>query len=151
MPPKIHALTEKQPSRLPSSISRLPPAGFATRILIVDQDRQLGVTLSFMLATRRYEEVRSVRSARRALTVAEQFVPDIIFLEFELPEGGGMPVARLLARDARGRRPRIIALTKHPEEPNYAEARAAGFERLLVKPILHEELDKIMGATKNAA
>lgn len=136
---------------LSSSNSRLPAAGFATRILIVDQDRQLGVTLSFMLATRRYEEVRSVKSGKRALAVAGQFLPDIIFLELELPEGGGMPVARRLARDVRGRRPRIIALTKHSEDPNYAEARAAGFERLLVKPILHEELDKIMGIAKNAA
>jgi CheY-like chemotaxis protein len=145
-PPKIEAQTAEQKGRLPPLISRLPAAGFATRILIVDDDRQLGVTLSFMLATRRYEEIRSVRSARRALAVAEQFLPDIVFVDLDLPDGGGIAVARMLTRDTRRRRPRFIGLTKHPDDPNYDKARAAGFERLLVKPVSHAELDKILGS-----
>ncbi len=150
-PPKIQVETAEQKSRLPPSISRVPAAGFATRILIVDQDRQLGVTLSFMLATRRYEEVRSVRSAGRALAVATQFLPDIVFVDLDLPDGGGIPVARMLTRDTRGRRPRLIALTKHADDPNYDKARAAGFERLLVKPVPNAELDKILGISKTTA
>ena len=146
--PKIHPQAADPKNRLPSSISRLPAPAFETRILIVDQDRQLGVTLSFMLATRRFDEVRSVRSARRAMAVAEQFLPDIVFLDLDLPDGGGIPVARLLTRDVRRRRPRLIALTNQSDHPDYDKARAAGFERALVKPILHEELDKILGISK---
>ena len=85
------------------------------------------------------------------MAVAEQFLPDIVFLELELPDGGGIPVARQLARDAHKRRPRLIALTKQPDDPMYDKARAAGFERLLVKPVLNEELDKILGVSQNAA
>ena len=132
---------------LPSQIRPLQ-AETLTRILIVDQDRQIGMALGFMLATRRFDEVRAVRSAKRAMAVAEQFQPDIVFLDLELPEGGGIPVAQHLVRDARKRRPRLIALTKHSEDPMYAKARAAGFERLLLKPVSHQELDRILGISE---
>jgi len=104
-----------------------------------------------MLATRRYEEVRAVRSTGRALAIAEQFLPDLVFIDLDLPDDGAIAVARLLTRDTRRRRPRLIALTKHADDPNYNEARAAGFERLLVKPVAHDELDKILGIAKAAA
>ena len=149
--PKLHPQSSDPKSRLPSSISRPPAPGWETRILIVDQDRQIGVALSFMLATRQFDEVRSVRSAKRAMGIAEQFLPDIVFLDLDLPDGGAIPLARLLVRDARKRRPRLIALTNHSADPNQDRARAAGFERLLMKPVSHEELDRILGSSKTAA
>jgi len=143
-------LPAEQKGRLASAaVLRLPELESTTRILIVDQDRQLGVTLSFMLATRRFDEVRAVRSARRAVAVAEQFQPKMVFLDLELPDGG-FPLARQLIRDACKRRPRLIALTKISEDSMVAKARAAGFERLLVKPVSHEELDTILGLSQAA-
>lgn len=150
--PRIHPQVTATKSRLPSAISRLPAATAEVRILIVDQDRQVGVTLSFMLATRQFDEVRSVRSAKRAMSIAEQFLPDIVFLDLDLPEGGAIALGRLLARDARSRRrPRLIGLSNHSAGPHYDKARAAGFERLLVKPVAHEALDEILGIRKTAA
>lgn len=151
LPSKIDPLHAEQKSRLSSTtVKRTALAAQATRILIVDQDRQLGVTLSFMLATRRFDEVRAVRSARRAMAVAERFLPEIVFLDLLLPDGGGIQIGRQLVRGARKSRPRLIALTKHPDDPMYQEARAAGFERLLVKPVSHDELDRILGISKTA-
>ena len=121
-----------------------------THILIVDPDRQVGVSLSFMLSARSYEEVRAVRSARRALAITEQFRPEIIFLDLEMPEGGGITVAQQLTRSASNRRPRLIALTMSAEHPLRQEARAAGFERVVMKPVSHEELDKILGISRAA-
>lgn len=150
--PKLLLRTVDQKSRLPAPIPRLPAPGWETRILIVDQDRQLGVTLSFMLATRQFDDVRSVRSAKRAMGIAEQFLPDMIFLDLDLPDEGAIPLGQLLARNVRSkRRPRLIGLTNHSEDPNCDKARAAGFERLLKKPVSHEELDKILGISKTAA
>jgi CheY-like chemotaxis protein len=149
--PKTHAYTAHEKRRLPLSISQLPAPGFTTRILIVDPDRQVGVTLSFMLATRRYDEVRSVRSARRALAVAEHFLPDLVFLDLDLPDDGAIPIVRQLTRDAHRRRPRFIGLTTNATDRDLAKTRAAGFERQLVKPISHEELDKVLAVGKAAA
>lgn len=135
-------------SRLASaSIVRFSNVGSATRILIVDQDRQVGVALSFMLATRQFEEVRAVRSPKRALAVAGQFQPELVFLDLELP-GGGIAMARQIIREAGKRRTRLIALSRQVADPTYEQARSAGFEQLLVKPVAHEELDKILGISR---
>lgn len=151
LPSKTSLRTDLK-SRLAAAVIRLPEAGSATRILIIDQDRKLGVTLSFMLAARRFDEVRAVRSARRAVAVAEQFQPEIVFLDVELPDGGGIPLARqLVARDARKPRPRLIALTKNAVDAAYDQLRAAGFERLLLKPVSQDDLDRIMGISRTAA
>lgn len=137
---------QPQKTRLASAtVTRSPAPGFATRFLIVDQDRQVGVTLSFMLAARRYDDVRAVRSAGRAIAVAEQFRPEIIFLDLELPDDGTMALARKLAHEARRPRPRLFALASDAEPAMRDKARGAGFERCLVKPVSHEELDKILG------
>ncbi len=137
-----------QPQKLrlaSAAISRVPATAFSTRILIVDQDRQVGVTLSFMLSARNFDEVRAVRSAGRAMSISEQFRPEIIFLDLELPDDGTMAVARTLARDTRRPRPRLLALTGGSEATMRDKLRAAGFERCLEKPVSHEELDKVLG------
>jgi CheY-like chemotaxis protein len=133
-----------------AAVMRTHAVGGATRILIVDQDRQVGVSLSFMLSARQYDDVRVVRSARRAVSITDQFRPELVFLELDLPEEGGIGVARQLARNTRNPRPRLIALTMQAEHPLRQEARAAGFERFLVKPVLHEDLDKILGINRTA-
>jgi CheY-like chemotaxis protein len=137
---------QPQKSRLASAaITKTPAAGYSTRILIVDQDRQVGVTLSFMLSTRSYDEVRVVRSAGRAMAITEQFRPEIIFLDLELPDDGTMAVARALTRDTRRPRPRLFALASGSEATIRDKLRAAGFERCLEKPVSHQELDKVLG------
>jgi CheY-like chemotaxis protein len=113
-------------------------------ILLVDHDRRIGVALTFMLASRGYTEVRAVRSAARALAIAEQFRPSIVFLDLELPDVGSLVVAQELRRAARQRPLRLIALTTDPEHPLREQARLAGFERFLMKPVSQEELDKIL-------
>jgi CheY-like chemotaxis protein len=115
-----------------------------TPILIIDNDRLTGRSLALMLAAVGYEEIRSVRSAARALTVAEVFRPTLVFLDIELPEPGGYDLAARLQRSPRARAMRLIALTSNVEHGTREEARVAGFERFLVKPVAQIELDKIL-------
>lgn len=122
-----------------------------TRILIVEQDRLVGVALSFMLSARRFDQVRCVRSAARAAAIAEQFQPEIAFLDLELLPDGGFALARQLVRTARFRQPRLIALTKLTGPPAHEAIRAAGFERILAKPVSPCELDDVLGADRMRA
>jgi CheY-like chemotaxis protein len=128
-----------------------PGTTSATRILVVDQDRRVGVALNFMLAARGFDEVRVVRSAARAFAIAELFKPDLVFLDVELPDLASVTVAQQLRRDARQRGLRLIALTRHAEHDMREEARVAGFERFLTKPVAQEELDKILGNAGSAS
>lgn len=83
--------------------------------------------------------------------MAEHFLPDLVFLDLDLPDGGGFQLARELTRDAHRRRPRFIGLTNHAIVPGVDKSRTAGFERLLVKPVSHEDLDRILAVGKAAA
>jgi DNA-binding response OmpR family regulator len=120
------------------------PVESSTRILIVDQDRGVATSLATLLSARGYEEIRAVRSARRAMTLALQFNPGLVFLDIELPDDGALEVAASLRKGARQHALRLIALTSSPEHEKRDEARIAGFERFLVKPLSPIELDKIL-------
>jgi CheY-like chemotaxis protein len=120
------------------------PVEVSTPILIVDNDRGIGTALTFMLAARGYDEVRAVRSARRAVALAETYRPSLVFLDLELPDEGALEVADQLRRGSQTRTLRLIALTSDAEHENRETERLAGFERYLVKPPSQSELDKVL-------
>lgn len=122
-----------------------------TPILIVDGDRSVGVSLAFMLGVAGYEDVRAVRSAARAVAIADKYHPAIVFLEIELGSGDGYELANQLRRNAKQRAIRLIALTTDSEHPEREAARNAGFERFLVKPATQVELDKCLGKLPGSA
>jgi CheY-like chemotaxis protein len=115
-----------------------------TRILIVDKDRAVGKALTDMLYATGFDDVRSVLSAPRAITVADGFRPGIVFLDVELPGMDAYDLARQLLKQARQNAMRVIALTGSIDHPGREEARGAGFERYLVKPVAQVELDKVL-------
>ena len=131
-----------------------PPHGTVlpdTHILIVDNDRRVALSLSFMLSARGFREVRAVRSPARAIAVAEKFHPGIVFLDIELPGLAGLDLANRLLHGARQHPMRLIALTTGIEHPKREDARVAGFERYMVKPLAQGELDKVLRVSANTA
>ena len=127
------------------------PVDTATRILIVDHDRRVSASLAFMLTARGYDEVKAVRSAARALVLAESFRPAIVFLDIEMPEAASLDLAVQLRRRANQHSIRLIALTTTVEHGPREEARDAGFERYFVKPLTQVELDKVLRRPADAA
>jgi len=119
------------------------PAELRTRILIVADERLTGRHLARMLTAMGYEGVRAVSSASRALTLAQQYEPAIIFLDVALREDS-YELARALHRQAGKDAPRLIALTRSIEHSTRELARSAGFERWLVTPVAQNELDALL-------
>ena len=118
---------------------RAPP-----RVLIVDDDVELAQSLSRMLESVGRYETRMVHSAADAVAAAVDFPPAIVFLDIELPDMSGYEVAKLLHQHAHLRATRLIALTESIEHPAREDARAAGFERYLVKPVTAIKLQKVL-------
>ena len=85
-----------------------------------------------------------VHSAADAVAAAVEFPPAIVFLDIELPDMSGYEVATILHQHAQLRATRLIALTDNIEHPGREDARAAGFERYLVKPVTAIELQKVL-------
>ena len=114
------------------------------RVLIVDDDVELAQSLSRMLESVGRYETRMVHSAADAVAAAVKFPPAIVFLDIELPDMSGYEVAKLLHQHAHLQATRLIALTESIEHPAREDARAAGFERYLVKPVTAIELQKVL-------
>ena len=114
------------------------------RVLIVDDDVELAQSLSRMLDSVGRYETRMVHSAADAVAAAVEFPPAIVFLDIELPDMSGYEVAKLLHQHAHLQATRLIALTESIEHPAREDARAAGFERYLVKPVTAIELQKVL-------
>jgi len=151
------------PVKMPPSVPRLmthrdqrgsrpeKQAAADTRFLIIDDDRKVGMSLSFMLETRGYPEVRAVRSPARAESVFGSFQPGVVFLDLDLPNSSSLQLAEQMKRIARLRKFRLIALTNDVEHAMREEARVAGFERYLVKPVTQEAVDKLLSIPSDAS
>jgi two-component system CheB/CheR fusion protein len=79
-------------------------------------------------------DVTEVASGEDTLDAVLATSPDAVVLDVGLPGISGLEVARRLRRDARLAGIPLIALTGHGTETDAAAARAAGFDRHLVKP-----------------
>ena len=123
------------------------PATNSTHILIVDDDRETGRSLALMLAATGYDEIRTVRSAARAMSIAATFHPAIAFLGRTEAEDSGQALAHDLQKHSRPHGVRVIGLTDSAEHPPRDVARAAGLERYLTKPVTQIELDKALRKT----
>ena len=130
---------------------RDPPVERTTRILIIEHDRRISTALTFMLSARGYDEVRAVRSAARAIAIAEKFCPGIVFLDIERPDSESLDLAAQLFRRVNRSALRLIALTTSLEHGPQQTARPADFERYLVKPLSQMELDKVLRLPSEAA
>jgi PAS domain S-box-containing protein len=115
------------------------PAGFlpGVEILIVDDDGDVRDLLSVLMESRG-AGVRSVASARDALTAMEARLPHVLLADIGMPDEDGYSlVRRLRARELEtGRRPlAAIAVTAYAAPSDRDKALAAGFDWHVVKPI----------------
>ena len=104
------------------------------RILVVEDNEDAAESLRLLLASAGHE-VRVAASGPRALGIAAGWVPDIVVCDIGLPEMDGYALCRSL-RD----RPaldgcRLIALTGYGRREDVRQAREAGFDVHLTKPV----------------
>ncbi|MGE5837491.1 MAG: response regulator [Acidobacteriota bacterium] len=85
------------------------------------------------------------RNGAEAIDRAIELRPDVVLLDLAMPVLDGVEAARRLKADDRTRDSRLLALTGYAVA-RYAEAaRAAGCERVLVKPVLPSDLVDAIG------
>lgn len=119
-------------------------------ILIIEGDRESSKSLASLLTASGYEEIRSVRSAARAVAIAATFHPVIAFLGTPTPDGMEKDLASLLQKNSRAHGIRVIGLTDLVEHPTREEARASGVERYLSRPVTQVDLEKALRKSPGA-
>jgi DNA-binding response OmpR family regulator len=121
----------------------------AQRILLVDDEENLLITLSDFL---RYEgyEVREARSAEDALERLNDFVPDVIVLDLRMPGMGGETfLQRIAGPSGRPRFPVLVLTARYVPRSTIESLKVDGF---LPKPCDLAELgEKIRAILTSAA
>ena len=104
------------------------------KILVVDDDPDIVELLEFNLKKEGYITA-SAGDGRRALAVAQDFVPDIILLDVMMPHLDGIATCRLLREQPRLKDAYIMILTARSEEFSEVAAFEAGADDFIAKPI----------------
>lgn len=104
------------------------------RILVTDDNVDAAVTLS-MLFEMEGHDVTVAHDGQKALQVAAQYLPDVVFLDIGLPDMSGHDVARALRQIAGLERCTIVAVSGWGAQDDLARSRAAGFDAHFTKPV----------------
>ncbi|MEO7317545.1 MAG: CheR family methyltransferase [Chthoniobacteraceae bacterium] len=113
-----------------------PPATRAVprRILIVDDNTDSARSLA-TLQSRRGHDTRTAFTGLEALSVATEYQPEVVLLDIGLPGMDGFEVARQIRALPALAEILLVAMTGYASEEDRAQARAAGFDEHLVKPV----------------
>jgi len=85
---------------------------------------------------------------RSALVRAIATPPDIVLCDVGLPGGmDGYAVARALRAEPRLHLARLVAVSGYSQPKDHADAKRAGFDWLVPKPITVESLETLLSAT----
>jgi len=103
-------------------------------VLLVD-DNPANLKLVRVLLTTEGYEVRVASDAEEALKVLDDFEPQIILMDVQLPGMDGLELTRRLKADPSRRDIIIIALTAYAMKGDEEKVRAAGADGYLSKPV----------------
>lgn len=115
------------------------------RVLVVDDNADAANTLCSILELFGHE-VRCVYDGPSALSVADSFRPDLIFLDIGLPGMDGYEVARRLRANPAFHATRLIAVTGYGQRADRLRTQQVGFDQHLTKPVDADMLHNIISS-----
>lgn len=116
----------------------------ARTVLVIDDVRDAILPVRVLLG-RRGHTVIDAGDGPAGLALARQERPDIILCDIGLPGGmNGFDVARAIRQDPKLQHTYLVALSGHSQPRDREEAREAGFDYHLAKPISKAMLDELL-------
>ncbi len=123
------------------------------KVLLVDDDLLVREIYARHLADRGYQ-VLPARDAKEALDLAQREAPQLIILDINLPDAGGLSVLRSLKNVGTTAAIPVIMITSAPDHRMCQEfARAGDAAGFLTKPFspkqLLDEIQKVLSPVQN--
>jgi CheY-like chemotaxis protein len=118
-----------------------PPA--RKRIVIADDNQDVLHAVALMLRLKGFEVLTAIDGAE-AIERIRATRPDIALLDIGMPGMDGYETARHIRREPWGKDMLLVALTGWGREHDRAQARKAGFDVHLTKPVDLEVLEKLI-------
>jgi CheY-like chemotaxis protein len=112
-------------------------------ILVVD-DNLLNLKLAQVILVGEGYDVKTAIDAEDAVRLLESFAPTLILMDLQLPGMSGLELTRLIKADPARRGIMIIALTAYAMKGDEEQARAAGCDDYMSKPINSDALRRMV-------
>lgn len=109
------------------------------RILVVEDEAAIREMVAFALARAGFEVMEAEDVSQARLQVADH-LPDLIVLDWMLPDMSGLEYARMLKRDELTRALPIIMLTARTEEDDKVRGFESGVDDYVTKPFSSREM-----------
>jgi len=113
------------------------------RILVVDDNVDAAESLALLLDLSGHTTL-NVHDGNAGIVAAEEFHPDVILLDIGLPDINGYEVARRIRQHPWGSKIFLIAATGWGQDRDKEQAKSAGFDSHLTKPINFKELTQLL-------
>ncbi|NWG46532.1 MAG: phosphate regulon transcriptional regulator PhoB [Alphaproteobacteria bacterium] len=120
-------------------VQRRPRPAAKPLVLVVEDEAALTTLLSYNLEREGYR-VTAVRDGEEALLVADEERPDLVLLDWMLPQVSGIEVCRRLRSRPESRNLPIIMLTARGEEADRIRGLDLGADDYITKPFSMTEL-----------
>ncbi|MDY0746900.1 PAS domain-containing protein [Paucibacter sp. R3-3] len=117
------------------------------RVLIADDNVDAASSLATLLELMG-SEANVVHNGLDALTEAEGFQPELVFLDIGMPGLNGYEVCEKLKDTPWGRSTVVVALTGWGQDKDRKRAREAGFDAYLVKPVSPDAIRALIADLK---
>ena len=104
------------------------------RVLVVDDDEAIVEMFTELLERDGRFEVRTAATGYDAGILTEQFRPDVLLLDFKLPDVNGTVVCRTIRANPNYKYMQIIMISGVADPDEVAELRAAGADDFIRKP-----------------
>ena len=114
-------------------------------ILVVDDNTDNRVLAARMLKRHGFAVVELADSAANCLTILEARSFDVILMDISMPDVSGVELCQIVRRAPKGADVRIVACTAHASKKDAENFVRMGFDSVLTKPFLMEELYKAVG------
>jgi two-component system, OmpR family, alkaline phosphatase synthesis response regulator PhoP len=121
----------------------------ASRVLIVDDEPNIVISLEFLMKQRGYE-TRVARDGDEALAEVESFRPDLVLLDVMLPRRNGFEVCQKLRADG-WTDLKIVMLTAKGRDIEIEKGLAVGADAYVTKPFSTGELVERVAGMLEAA
>ncbi len=121
-----------------------------TTVMLIDDSRTILMSLSAIL-TRNGFTVQTASDGKDALTKLASAKPDLIISDLNMPNMDGIEFVKAVRKNLAMRSTPILMLSTESEESKRQEAKSAGANGWLVKPIGAESLLKVISRVLPAA
>ncbi|HWJ94327.1 MAG TPA: ATP-binding protein, partial [Telluria sp.] len=147
--PLLRGLASQPASRGPGA-GMLAGAGVRPlRVLVVDDNEDAADSLVALLGLLGHS-TRVAHDGNAGFRAAQEFKPDLAFLDIGLPGMNGHELARAIRRTAGLERVVLIALTGWGAASDMSQSAEAGFDQHLTKPVSLEALEQAIAAAAEA-